>query len=251
MKRTARYLLALLSALMLVGVTACGGGTSANSTAPAHIWSTTAPLSNAAEATTIEPPVTTEMPSTAAPLTAEVPVTTAAPLTSTVAITTAEKPVATTTTVSVISQTPVTTEAPEATVPPAVVTPQDEADYLLNIKSMVFHTPDCGSGKNTKAENRRDFSGTWEELLTKGYSPCGNCDPMPALTTSPVTTKESVTTAEPQVEFDYILNTKTMKFHEPDCGSANNIKNENRAEFSGTRDELIALGYDPCGNCDP
>ena len=49
----------------------------------------------------------------------------------------------------------------------------------------------------------------------------------------------------------YILNTNTMKFHNPYCKSVKQMKDKNKAEFSGTRDELIARGYDPCGNCHP
>ena len=49
----------------------------------------------------------------------------------------------------------------------------------------------------------------------------------------------------------YILNTSTNKFHYPDCGSANKISDSNRAEYTGSREDLISQGYSPCGNCDP
>lgn len=50
---------------------------------------------------------------------------------------------------------------------------------------------------------------------------------------------------------DYVLNTNTMKFHKPTCSSANKIKEKNRADFTGTRDEVVGRGFDPCGNCHP
>lgn len=50
---------------------------------------------------------------------------------------------------------------------------------------------------------------------------------------------------------DYILNTNTMKFHLPDCGSAANIQKGNRKEFTGERDTLLREGYEPCGSCNP
>lgn len=50
---------------------------------------------------------------------------------------------------------------------------------------------------------------------------------------------------------DYILNTNTKKFHYPDCPSVRKMKDKNKKEFHGTRDEAIAKGYDPCGNCHP
>lgn len=49
----------------------------------------------------------------------------------------------------------------------------------------------------------------------------------------------------------YILNQNSRKFHLPSCGSAEDILPENRAEFTGTRQELIDVGYDPCKRCDP
>ena len=49
----------------------------------------------------------------------------------------------------------------------------------------------------------------------------------------------------------YVLNTNTKKFHYPNCGSAKKISEKNRQDYYGTREELIAMGYSPCGNCDP
>lgn len=50
---------------------------------------------------------------------------------------------------------------------------------------------------------------------------------------------------------EYVVNTNTKKFHLPDCKSAASIKPENREEYSGTRDELIGKGYEPCQICHP
>ena len=49
----------------------------------------------------------------------------------------------------------------------------------------------------------------------------------------------------------YILNTNTKKFHYPSCSSVDQMSDKNRQEFTGTRDEVIAMGYDPCGRCHP
>lgn len=49
----------------------------------------------------------------------------------------------------------------------------------------------------------------------------------------------------------YILNTKTKKFHRPDCSSAGKIKAENREEYKGSRETLIAEGYEACKSCNP
>ena len=50
---------------------------------------------------------------------------------------------------------------------------------------------------------------------------------------------------------DYVLNTNTYKFHYPSCGSVKKMKESNKKFFTGTREEVIAMGYDPCKNCDP
>ena len=50
---------------------------------------------------------------------------------------------------------------------------------------------------------------------------------------------------------DYVLNTSSMRFHRPDCPSVQDTAAHNRETFHGTRDELIELGYEPCGSCNP
>lgn len=52
-------------------------------------------------------------------------------------------------------------------------------------------------------------------------------------------------------EETYVLNTNTKKFHYPDCHSAKNISDKNKQTYTGTRSELVADGYSPCGNCKP
>lgn len=49
----------------------------------------------------------------------------------------------------------------------------------------------------------------------------------------------------------YILNNNTHKFHYPSCSSVGQMSDKNKEEFTGTRDEAIAMGYDPCGRCNP
>ena len=49
----------------------------------------------------------------------------------------------------------------------------------------------------------------------------------------------------------YVINTSTGKFHTPDCHYATSMKEENRLEFTGERDELIEQNYSPCSSCKP
>ncbi|MBR4889494.1 MAG: hypothetical protein IKU17_10150, partial [Clostridia bacterium] len=50
---------------------------------------------------------------------------------------------------------------------------------------------------------------------------------------------------------DYVLNTNTYKFHYPSCSSVDDMKESNTAYYHGTRDEIIDMGYSPCGRCHP
>jgi DNA-entry nuclease len=50
---------------------------------------------------------------------------------------------------------------------------------------------------------------------------------------------------------EYVLNTNTKKFHFPGCTSVSDISQENRQDYTGSRDMLIAQGYSPCGRCNP
>ncbi len=63
---------------------------------------------------------------------------------------------------------------------------------------------------------------------------------------------ESSTTTQTQAGAGvYILNTGSKKFHLSTCGQAGSIRQDNRREFSGSRQELIDEGYQPAGCCKP
>lgn len=49
----------------------------------------------------------------------------------------------------------------------------------------------------------------------------------------------------------YILNTNSGKFHVPGCSGIKQMSDKNKAEFTGTRSEVLAAGYEPCGSCHP
>ncbi len=67
-------------------------------------------------------------------------------------------------------------------------------------------------------------------------------------TTQPVVTEKADNNAAGQ---NYVLNTNTKKFHYPSCSSVKQMKAKNRKDYTGTRDELIDMGYSPCGKCHP
>lgn len=49
----------------------------------------------------------------------------------------------------------------------------------------------------------------------------------------------------------YILNVNSMKIHYPGCESVAKMSKHNREETNASKEDLIALGYSPCGVCRP
>lgn len=49
----------------------------------------------------------------------------------------------------------------------------------------------------------------------------------------------------------YVLNTSTGKFHYASCDRVDDINNNNKSFYSGTRVDIISKGYQPCGSCNP
>lgn len=60
----------------------------------------------------------------------------------------------------------------------------------------------------------------------------------------------AVNNAGPE-ECDYVLNVHTKKIHLPSCSALNNMKEENKAYYKGTKEELLEDGYEACGTCKP
>lgn len=83
-------------------------------------------------------------------------------------------------------------------------------------------------------------------------------DKMPAIKeesetdTAAISDSGTETTDGMQAELaEYIINTNTRKFHKPECNSVAKMKANNKKKFTDSREELIAEGYEPCGNCRP
>lgn len=107
-----------------------------------------------------------------------------------------------------------------------------------------FQTTNNNSGNNSNNTSNTNSSQTTEQTT-----------PVPVVPSTPVEEpKQETKPSVPAVDTNsqtYILNTNTKKFHYSSCGSAKKIKDSNKDTYTGSRDELIARGYSPCGNCDP
>ena len=49
--------------------------------------------------------------------------------------------------------------------------------YVLNTSSKRFHMPGCSSAAKTKDTNKETYTGYRDDLIQKGYQPCGQCKP--------------------------------------------------------------------------
>ncbi len=57
------------------------------------------------------------------------------------------------------------------------VSTNQEESYVLNMNNEKFHKPTCSSVKEMKEKNKEIYKGSREELIKKGYKPCGRCKP--------------------------------------------------------------------------
>lgn len=91
------------------------------------------------------------------------------------------------------------------------------------------------------------------QLLTPGFIPTPTPEPTPTPTPKPTSTPtpEPVVEEQKPIEQYYIINTNTGKFHYPTCRSIKRMKDKNKLEFTGTRDDVLARGYSPCMICNP
>ena len=114
----------------------------------------------------------------------------------------------------------------------------DVTVYRTDLNGDIFVTSD---GQSVSISS--DKLANNDEIMTPGGS----------VTTSPPATQkpDPVQIDSPSASTDYIVNTNTGKFHYPSCGSVKKMKESNKMYYTGTRDELISQGYDPCGNCHP
>lgn len=93
-----------------------------------------------------------------------------------------------------------------------------------------------GSGTDNQQENA-DTPGTDASQSTPPADSGGDTDVNINRTESPAA--------------DYVLNTNTGKFHYPYCSSVQDMAEHNKLYYSGSREDVIAMGYVPCKRCNP
>ena len=97
-------------------------------------------------------------------------------------------------------------------------------------------------------DNWAESSGTYQstEASVAEETPA----PQPETDTAVQITPELSAPQETQ-QTNYVLNTNTMKFNYPTCSSVDDMKEKNKQIYTGSRDEVINMGYVPCKRCNP
>ena len=129
----------------------------------------------------------------------------------------------------------------------------DKPDYLEGAAATDSNDGDI-SGKITFNDKDVDYDKAGSYTITYEVADAaGNKDTAEAaieIKEKPVERSAPVVEESAPVS-NYILNNNTRKFHYPDCRSVRQMKEKNKIYFEGTRDEVIARGYQPCQNCNP
>ena len=108
--------------------------------------------------------------------------------------------------------------------------------YVLNTNSKKFHDPDCGNAAKISSENKDYYIGSAEDLIKKGYSPCGNCEPYEAPEPTPEPTPN-------QSETTVWVSKTGSKYHS--YSGCSNMKNPDQI----TKTEAESRGLAPCKKC--
>lgn len=98
--------------------------------------------------------------------------------------------------------------------------------YCYNVQPGV--TIDYGTGNSTLSEDSISSSSVAQEVVTETSD--GSSD---------------------SIGITYILNTNTHKFHLGSCSSISQMSDSYKNEVTGSREDLIQQGYEPCKRCNP
>lgn len=122
---------------------------------------------------------------------------------------------------------------------------QKKDSTVTTTTTVVTTTTATETTTTTKATTTTTTTTTTEATTTAAETTTAATEP-------PAPAQEETPAEQPAANvFTYVINTGSGIFHYPSCSSAKRISDANRSEYTGIRDDLIAQGYSPCGNCDP
>ena len=116
------------------------------------------------------------------------------------------------------------------------VTPVFEGDNLVatGLEMEAYSVEDCGKGVSFHV-----FVYNIQPGITIDYA------------TGESWIDDSKTEENTEAEDEYVLNTNTHKFHKENCESVRDIAGSNKEVYTGNREDLINMGYEPCKRCKP
>lgn len=129
---------------------------------------------------------------------------------------------------------------------------EDEGDgicfcvYAYNVQPGITIDYATGDSWLSSEKGNSDSSSGGNSAVSQSAADKSGTQQAAVQTESVKETSEPVSTGT-----EYILNTNTKKFHYPSCSSVKQMKASNKKEYTGSRDDLIAQGYDPCKKCNP
>lgn len=117
----------------------------------------------------------------------------------------------------------------------------DELHFYVE-KNLDFDDYTAAGGYDNYLKKQKEDAETRAPSTTK---------PAPSTTQpAPSTTQPASNSASGNTK-TYIANMKSHIFHLPTCSSVKKMSETNKWEFTGTREELINMGYKACQNCHP
>ena len=143
-----------------------------------------------------------------------------------------------------------------------------ELGYTVGIIDGIYGTKTEKAVKAFQADNDLEASGEIDErtcdVIASKYKQHHAIDRKnnTSHATAKPTITPSSTKAKKKVEYPdyrdsaskgtkYVLNTSSKKFHHPSCRSVKKIKPKNYKEYTGSREDVISMGYVPCKVCYP
>ena len=126
------------------------------------------------------------------------------------------------------------------------VTPIFEGDNLVasGVLMEAYSVEDSGEGVTFCVYAYNVQPGITIDYATGASAAGGEEVPQPSI-------PAQTTSGSAEEQGTYVLNTSSMKFHEPDCSGVASMSDANRRDYTGSRQDLIDQGYAPCGICKP
>ena len=108
---------------------------------------------------------------------------------------------------------------------------------------------------NSKSDDRNTTYSlaltTTSQITTTNVTTTVATTEVTTIATTVTTTEAEEYVAPAQESYDYVVNTKSKKYHKKSCGSVKKMNEENKLVIHATPDEMQNRGYEACDKCKP